>query len=94
MSALDPHERPPELVRNVYKKYQRMKSADLDNDTAILHLEPLLARGVDPHGKLRIVDEWDSHHLTAACHRFGGDQAPSPQTSPLPVYEHDDMPGR
>ncbi|KAL5441308.1 hypothetical protein PMIN06_009398 [Paraphaeosphaeria minitans] len=96
MPALDPHERPPELIRSVYKRYQRMKGDDLEKDTAILDPERLRAGGVDSGNKLRVVDEWNHQHLTATFRRFGGDHAasaPSPQTSRIPVYEHDDIPG-
>ncbi|OAG11819.1 uncharacterized protein CC84DRAFT_1159257 [Paraphaeosphaeria sporulosa] len=73
-----------------------MKSDDLEKDTAILDLERLRAGGVDPGGKLRLVDEWHHQHLTATFRRFGGDHpaaAYPTQTSRIPVYEHDDMPG-
>ncbi|KAF2439676.1 hypothetical protein P171DRAFT_422368 [Karstenula rhodostoma CBS 690.94] len=53
MSALDPHERPPEQIRAVYKKYQRMKSDDLEKDTAIVDPERQLH--VDPDAKLRVA---------------------------------------
>lgn len=94
MHALDPHERPPEHIRNVYKKYQKMKSHQLDTDNAILDLErdhPDLDR------RLRVVEEWDPERLTATFSRFSGDQAnmeSTPQPSKVPVYEHQDMPGR
>ena len=94
MHALDPHERPPEHIRNVYKKYQKMKSHQLDTDDAILDLErdhPDLDR------RLRVVEEWDPERLTATFSQFSGDQAnleSPPQPAKVPVYEHQDMPGR
>ena len=95
MHALDPHERPPEHIRNVYKKYQRMKSQDLDEDPAMLDVERRLSSDLDR--KLRVVQEWDRERLTATFSQFGGGQGNpehAPYTSKLPVYEHDDMPGR
>lgn len=92
MSARDPHQRPPEHMRNVYKKYQRIKSPDLERDPAIVDLE----RDIGPPlpSKLRIVDQLDTQRLTATFRRFGGDNAEPAQASKIPVYEHEDMPGR
>ena len=95
MHALDPHERPPEHIRNAYKKYQRMKSQDLNEDPAILDVERHLPSDLDR--KLRVVQEWDPDQLTATFCQFRGDQGvpgPAPHTSKIPVYEHEDMPGR
>ncbi|EAT79378.2 hypothetical protein SNOG_13051 [Parastagonospora nodorum SN15] len=38
MQGLDPHQRPPENIRNVYKKYQKMKAKDLDTDADLVDL--------------------------------------------------------
>ncbi|KAF1969338.1 oxidoreductase [Bimuria novae-zelandiae CBS 107.79] len=96
MPALDPHERPPEHIRDVYKKYQKMKSRDLEKDPALVDLERVIHTDLD--AKLRVVDEWDPQRLTATFRRFGGDHdhedpGATFHTSKLPVYEHQDMPG-
>ncbi|KAF2825208.1 hypothetical protein CC86DRAFT_446623 [Ophiobolus disseminans] len=38
MQHLDPHQRPPDGIRHVYKKYQKMKATDLDGDEVIVDL--------------------------------------------------------
>lgn len=93
MHALDPHERPPEHIRTAYKKYQKMKSEHLEKDPDILDPEHHLPAHL--HGRLRVVEEWDLWRLTATFRRFSGDHGVEPiQSAKLPVYEHEDMPGR
>ncbi|KAF1912004.1 hypothetical protein BDU57DRAFT_460081 [Ampelomyces quisqualis] len=41
MQHLDLHERPPEQIRHVYKKYQKMKPAHLDTDEDLVTLTSL-----------------------------------------------------
>jgi len=91
MQSLDPHERPPDGIRRVYKKYQRMKPQDLEHDAGIVDV------GRIPSNKMRIVKEWDREQLIATFRRFAGDSAgpdPLPSTSSISAYEHEDMPGR
>jgi alkylated DNA repair protein alkB family protein 1 len=86
---LDPHERPPEHIRGVYKHYQKMKPRDLDLDVDI----------VDPVQHMRIVGHVGSEHLGQVfCSFLGEDSSklshdPDP-SSGYPMYEHDDMPGK
>ncbi|KZM24127.1 uncharacterized protein EKO05_0010802 [Ascochyta rabiei] len=93
MQHLDPHQRPPDSIKDVYKKYQKMKWNDLDQDPDIVDLPddtPTSAKD-----KVRIVEEWSSEDLTAAFRAFSGQErliyAALPST--IPVYEHADMPG-
>lgn len=101
MQALDPHQRPPDSVRDVYKKYQRMKPKDLDGDLGIVHLE----RDLHRHGlsqaqrsKVSIVGQLESARLTAAFRSFASGASDSVDyeslDSPVPIYEHGDMPGK
>lgn len=95
MRVLDPHQRPPESVRNVYKTYQKMKLHDLDSDPGIVDLSSGLS--ADLSGKVRVVNEVESERLTASFRVFAGHdcQPQSPEeTSLIPVYEHEDMPGK
>jgi alkylated DNA repair protein alkB family protein 1 len=106
MQSLDPHQRPPNSIRDVYKKYQRMKPQDLDEDIGIVHIERDLNQ--DPEfahrethssgarkGKVSIVGKLESEQLTATFRSFAGsytgDGRPIP---PVQVYEHKDMPGK
>ncbi|ORY00176.1 oxidoreductase [Clohesyomyces aquaticus] len=92
MEKLDPHERPPDSVRNVYKKYQKMKPKDLDQDPELIAINP---GSTVPHADgISLVAELDPARLHQVLHAF------SPSTSdgvfadsPVPVFEHDDMPG-
>lgn len=94
MEHLDPHQRPPDSIKHVYKKYQKMKLRDLDQDPDIVNLPKSLYTSAKD--KVRIVEEWSGDDLTAAFRAFGGQDE---QTYPglpakIPVYEHGDMPGK
>lgn len=105
MPPLDPHQRPPNSIRDVYKKYQRMKPQDLD-DIGIVHIEKDLDQ--DPeivhraihssgarNGKVTIVGQLESELLTATFRSFAGDFAIDERPiSSVKVYEHEDMPGK
>lgn len=94
MDTLDPYQRPPDGIRNVYKIYQKMKLGDLDQDTGIIDLQKSLHTSAKD--KVRIVQEWSSEDLTAAFRAFSGqdDQTYAALPPRIPVYEHADMPGR
>ena len=95
MQPLDPHQRPPDAIRNVYKRYQKMKLQNLDRDREIIDLSRDLS--ADPNTKVRIVKELDVDGLTTTFRWFAGrDVALNglKSTSSIPVYEHVDMPGR
>ncbi|KAJ4331023.1 hypothetical protein N0V95_009962, partial [Ascochyta clinopodiicola] len=92
MQHLDPHQRPPDSIKQVYKKYQKMKLKDLDQDPDIVDLPndaPTSAKD-----QVRIVEEWSGDDLTAAFRAFGGQDGQTYAALPsrIPVYEHADMP--
>ena len=93
MNTLDPHQRPPEEMRNVYKKYQKMKLSDLSQDREIVDLENGPS---DLHkSNVSIIEELDPESLSNGFRGFAGRSAGFEDfTSPKPVYEHSDMPGR
>ncbi|KAF2713513.1 hypothetical protein K504DRAFT_498323 [Pleomassaria siparia CBS 279.74] len=104
MPSLDPLQRPPDAVRDVYKKYQRMKRVDLDSDHGIVHLERSLDLDVElPHlreqssssrmGKASIVDILEREQLNATFRSFAGSFTDDESSKPVPVYEHENMPG-
>lgn len=41
IKGLNAHDRPPEKVRDVYKKYQKIKLPEIDHDEDIIDLEKL-----------------------------------------------------
>lgn len=94
MDHLDPHQRPPDSIKDVYKKYQKMKPKDLDRDLDIVDLPGSLDTSAKE--KVRIVEEWSGHELTAAFRAFSGQDGQTYTDLPrrIPVYEHADMPGR
>lgn len=94
MDHMDPHQRPPDSIKDVYKKYQKMKSKDLDQDPDIVDLPTSLHTSAKD--KVRIVEEWSGNDLTAAFRAFSGqdEQTYAELPARIPVYEHADMPGR
>jgi alkylated DNA repair protein alkB family protein 1 len=86
---LDPHERPPERIRGVYKRYQKMKPRDLDLDAGL----------VDPVQDMRIVGHVETEHLAQVFRNFLGEDSSelshdAEPSSELAIYEHHDMPGK
>ncbi|KAG9187160.1 hypothetical protein G6011_05031 [Alternaria panax] len=95
MHHLDPHERPPDSIRNVYKKYQRMKLTDVDLDADIIDLSS--DASASSSSRVRVVKEYTAEDLTAIFWSFAGEDGAELQDTHLPkstpVYEHADMPG-
>ena len=96
MHHLDPYERPPDGIRNVYKNYQKMKAKDIDLDGDIIDLSSDASASSNP--KVRVVKEYTAKDLTAIFRSFAGEDGGKLQATDLPrsipVYEHEDMPGR
>lgn len=92
MDSLDPFERPPDRIRNVYKKYQKMKVQDLEKDIDIADIDSdtsLFRKGNIKTSKIILEDD-----LVAAFSTYTGSARLESPVSPVPVYEHRDMPGR
>ena len=92
----DPHERPPDHIRNVYKKYQKMKLRDLDKDPDIVDFKRGLSEKQKRH--IKVIKEYKPEELTPAFRAFEGIQDPTDSQGSLIdslilVYEHSDMPG-
>ncbi|OJD36600.1 alkylated dna repair protein [Diplodia corticola] len=90
--SLDAHERPPEHIRNVYKKYQKLRGNALNNDPELLDLRD--GNAVD---QLRVVRSLAPADLRSAFQNFAATEGSDSFTladTPLPVYEHRHMPGR
>ena len=96
MQHLDPHQRPPEGIRNVYKKYQKMKPKDLEEDQNIVDLT-VVQQDALPE-KVRVIKNLEIDQLKDAFRTFAGNNA-SDQLQHLhfepsiAVYDHEDMPG-
>ena len=94
MEHLDPHQRPPDEIKLVYKKYQKMKPKELDHDADIVDMPDSL--NASAKEQVRIVEEWKGHDLTAAFRAFSGQDEQTYPALPakIPVYEHVNMPGK
>ncbi|KAI8931515.1 hypothetical protein NX059_011175 [Plenodomus lindquistii] len=94
MADLDPYQRPPECIKAVYKKYQKMKSKDLEHDPGIIDISENETTMSD--SKLHIVRRIEAKELLTVLQSFAGDDAPFDtlqNMTPVNVYEHEDMPG-
>jgi hypothetical protein len=94
MAHLDPHARPPDGIRNIYKQYQKMKLGDLELDSSIVDLSSHVPASL--HSGVRVVTEWRREDVAAAFRAFSGEEArdlDAAATSLVSVYEHEDMPG-
>lgn len=93
MSASDAHQKPPEQIRAVYKKYQKMSPASLADDMEIVDFE----RGLSYEQSicLREIRRVPGHLLLKACSDFGEMQPEDLAASvvDVPIFEHDDLPG-
>ncbi|KAL2354822.1 alkylated DNA repair protein AlkB [Cryomyces antarcticus] len=61
--GLDAYGKPPEDIRNMYKKYQRMKPSDLYTDKTVVDFEPFGNARYDV-GLTRAITYSNSYHLT------------------------------
>ena len=97
MHHLDPHERPPDGIRNVYKKYQKMRLDDLNRDQDIIDLSGENASGAVNNHKIHLVKEYSAKELDPIFRAFAGqDVSLQDMDIPVsvPVFEHSDLPGR
>ena len=94
MEHLDPHQRPPDEIKLVYKQYQKMKPKELDHDADIVDLPHSLSAPAKE--QVRVVEEWNGHDLVAAFQAFSGQDEQKYPAMPvrIPVYEHVNMPGK
>ncbi|KAF2472566.1 uncharacterized protein BDR25DRAFT_284076 [Lindgomyces ingoldianus] len=89
---LDPYQRPPDNIRNVYKKYQKMKPKDLEKDPNILDI------GIGPSAAqwngLSIIAEFEPSRLERVFQSFASPtQGHTYFDASVPIYEHKDIPG-
>jgi alkylated DNA repair protein alkB family protein 1 len=97
MQKLDPHQRPPDTVRNVYKKFQKTKAQELPHDEHVIDLADACKNAL-PKG-VRVVREIKAASLADTFCTFAGPDAGvdlqhhGPNSS-IAAFEHDDMPGK
>lgn len=90
---LDAHERPPALIKNVYKFYQNISEAALKTDDGILDLSGGIRATF--HDRISEVDGISSSRISAACRylRDGKELAMDLLGSEVKVYEANNIPG-
>ncbi|KAJ5168764.1 uncharacterized protein N7482_004358 [Penicillium canariense] len=94
--GLNAHDRPPEAVRQCYKKYTKLPLSDIDNDPGILDLQR-----IDPDQlpeSITISQYMSSQNLRLAFDDFirGGhasDQEHAPLAENIPVFTHNAVSG-
>lgn len=93
MSASDAYQKPPEQIRAVYKKYQKLSPASLAADMEIVDFERGLT--TEQSIKLKEIRRIPGHLLLTACSDFGEMQPEDLAASVVDVsiFEHDDLPG-
>lgn len=85
---LDPHARPPEKIKGLYKRYQKLKGDALFRDMALLDLQR-------DHATLVRVGQVSVDEQEEAFKTFsrGEQEASKTPCHPLPIYAHEAMPG-
>ncbi|KAK7535243.1 uncharacterized protein J3D65DRAFT_630569 [Phyllosticta citribraziliensis] len=88
--SLDAHQRPPIHLRNVYKKFQKLRGHDLQSDSDIIDL----TRPASVN-QLHVKRSLDSTITQPLFQTFLGADAEqsTPPSASVPVYEHPSMPG-
>lgn len=95
---LDAHQRPPESIKAVYKKYQKMKLKELEQDTEIINLAHGEDSPLPANSKMRVVRSIPKEQVRAAFQALAGTVEHAQDDdlkdlSDINVYEHEDMPG-
>lgn len=92
----DAHQRPPEPIKVVYKKYQKMAAASLEADEDILDFAR--EKTTEHESKLKRVRSIQGDILNDACEAFAsGEVKPldlSGSTADVPILEHNQLPGK
>ncbi|KAF1829657.1 hypothetical protein BDW02DRAFT_509420 [Decorospora gaudefroyi] len=94
MEHLDPHQRPPDSIRNVYKKYQKKKWKELGQDEDIVDLTN--PKSASSNNKVHVVNEYTAEELATTFRAFAGkddDLEHVDLPTSILVYEHEDLPG-
>ena len=93
ISSLDAHGRPPDLIKRIYKKCQKLTLEAIQSDPVILDFR----RGLtdEQQCKIRKVDSVPSSLINDACTYLGPAERHTDAASSvdLPVYETQAVPG-
>ncbi|KAL1621961.1 hypothetical protein SLS56_008972 [Neofusicoccum ribis] len=91
--SLDAHERPPDRIRNAYKKYQKLRGRALDSDPDLLDLRAVAADTVDQLHVVRSISPTGLRPIFEAFVAGSSSDSLALPDAPVPVYEHRHMPG-
>ena len=99
IKGLDAHDRPPESIRQAFKKYRKLQLFEIDSDPRILDLQRLDADAL-PDGLY--LDGWLSGEslsptLDAFVNHSGSQLAKQPHRTMynnVPIYMHHAVPGQ
>ena len=93
INSLDAHARPPDIIKRVYKRYQKLTLEAIQSDPTILDFRRGLTN--EQQRKIRKVDSVPSSLMKTACSYLGPTEAHADAASSvdLPVYETEAVPG-
>jgi hypothetical protein len=83
---LNAHEAPPASIKEIFKRYQKIKLAELDSDKGII-----IVSSPDPSEGLEVVDEISGSQLSSLFSEFCDERVTSEGQL---VYHHTGLPGR
>ncbi|KAL6714522.1 hypothetical protein ACLMJK_007947 [Lecanora helva] len=89
----DAHKKPPSFIKDVYKRYQKLSTNELDQDPKILEF----SRNADPQDHAMVaVHKIPQATITSACHQLlsfdNSEQSEFAQE--VQVYEAKHLPGQ
>jgi hypothetical protein len=86
---LDPHSRPPDKIKDLYKRYQKLKGGALLKDADLLDLQ-------QDHASLVKIGELSKDELEKIFEQFEDGQTPPVSKTavrPISIYRHEAIPG-
>ena len=91
---LDPHHKPPEAIKSIYKYYEKLSPKAIDIDPGIVDFW----HGLNDTQQTKIsrIGVVTGHTLQSSYLRVHNQKAPMPEAStdaPIPIYEHKGLPG-
>lgn len=86
---LDAREQPPQFMKDIFKRFQRLPLSDISTDSQILDF----SNDVLPQG-VRLDREISSEDLQSIYRRFVGDGKDFDAPKSQPVYSCEALPGR
>lgn len=93
IDSLNAHDRPPDFIKKVFKRYQKLTLEALESDPTVLDFRRGLTN--EQQCKFRKVDSVPSSLLKTACSYVGPTEAHTDAaiSVDLPVYETEAVPG-